>query len=97
MSNKDNTHVIKHTKQVEQINTDKINEMINRNMVGLKKLYTKLSEHEPSEDLVNKTADIIASSKLKKALGPYTEDFRSNLYGFDRVAGELGEEISKIK
>ena len=66
MSNKDNTHVIKHTKQVEQINTDKINEMINRNMVGLKKLYTKLSEHEPSEDLINKTADIIASSKLKK-------------------------------
>ena len=46
-----------------------------------------------------KSASILgnASSKLKDALGPYTEDFRSNLYGFDRVAGELGEEISKIK
>ena len=46
-----------------------------------------------------KSAPILgnASSKLKDALGPYTEDFRSNLYGFDRVAGELGEEISKIK
>tara|TARA_R100000030_G_scaffold100860_1_gene95010 strand:- start:6529 stop:7401 length:873 start_codon:yes stop_codon:yes gene_type:complete len=66
MSNKDNVHVIKHTKQVEQINTDKINEMINRNMSGLKKLYTKLIDASPSSELIEKTADIIASSKLKK-------------------------------
>ena len=38
-----------------------------------------------------------ASSKLKKSLEPFTKDFRSNLIGFDRVAGQLGEEISKIK
>ena len=38
-----------------------------------------------------------ANSKLKEALRPYTMDFRGNLYGFDRVAGELSEEISKIK
>ena len=51
------------------------------------------------ENFTIKSASILgnASSKLKEALGPYTEDFRSNLYGFDRVAGELGEEISKIK
>ena len=38
-----------------------------------------------------------ANSKLKKSLEPFTKDFRSNLVGFDRVAEQLGEEISKIK
>ena len=38
-----------------------------------------------------------ANSKLKKSLAPFTKDFRSNLIGFDRVAEQLGEEISKIK
>ena len=38
-----------------------------------------------------------ANSKLKKSLEPFTKDLRSNLIGFDRVAGQLGEEISKIK
>ena len=38
-----------------------------------------------------------ANSKLKKSLEPFTKDFRSNLIGFDRVAGQLGEEISKIR
>ena len=38
-----------------------------------------------------------ANSKLKKSLEPFTKDFRSNLIGFDRVARQLGEEISKIK
>ena len=38
-----------------------------------------------------------ANSKLQKSLEPFTKDFRSNLIGFDRVAGQLGEEISKIK
>jgi quinol monooxygenase YgiN len=38
-----------------------------------------------------------ANSKLKKSLEPFTKDFRSNLIGFDRVAGQLGAEISKIK
>jgi len=38
-----------------------------------------------------------ANSKLKKSLEPFTKDFRSKLIGFDRVAGQLGEEISKIK
>ena len=38
-----------------------------------------------------------ANSKLKKSLAPFTKDFRSNLVGFDRVAEQLGEEISKIK
>ena len=38
-----------------------------------------------------------ANSKLKKSLEPFTKDFRSNLIGFDRVAEQLGEEISKIK
>ena len=38
-----------------------------------------------------------ANSKLKKSLAPFTKDFRSNLIGFDRVARQLGEEISKIK
>ena len=38
-----------------------------------------------------------ANSELKKSLEPFTKDFRSNLIGFDRVADQLGEEISKIK
>ena len=38
-----------------------------------------------------------ANSSLKKSLEPFTKDFRSNLIGFDRVAEQLGEEISKIK
>ena len=38
-----------------------------------------------------------ANSKLKKSLEPFTKDFRGNLIGFDRVAAQLGEEISKIK
>ena len=38
-----------------------------------------------------------ANSKLKKSLEPFTKDFRSSLIGFDRVANQLGEEISKIK
>jgi len=38
-----------------------------------------------------------ANSKLKKSLEPFTKDFRSNLVGFDRVAEQLGKEISNIK
>ncbi len=38
-----------------------------------------------------------ANSKLKKSLAPFTKDFRSSLIGFDRVAEQLGEEISEIK
>ena len=38
-----------------------------------------------------------ANSELKKSLEPFTKDFRSNLIGFDRVADQLGEEISKIQ
>ena len=38
-----------------------------------------------------------ANSELEKSLEPFTKDFRSNLIGFDRVADQLGEEISKIK
>ncbi len=38
-----------------------------------------------------------ANAKLKKSLEPFTKDFRSALIGFDRVANQLGEEISKIK
>ncbi len=38
-----------------------------------------------------------ANSKLKKSLEPFTKDFRSNLIGFDRVAEQLGKEISKIR
>ena len=38
-----------------------------------------------------------ANSKLKKSLEPFTKDFRSALIGFDRVADQLGEEISKIR
>ena len=38
-----------------------------------------------------------ANSKLKKSLEPFTKDFRNNLVGFDRVAEQLGQEISKIK
>ena len=38
-----------------------------------------------------------ANSKLKKSLEPFTKDFRSTLMGFDRVADQLGEEISKIR
>ncbi len=38
-----------------------------------------------------------ANAKLKKSLEPFTKDFRSTLIGFDRVANQLGEEISKIK
>ena len=38
-----------------------------------------------------------ANYELKKSLEPFTKDFRSNLIGFDRVADQLGEEISKIK
>lgn len=38
-----------------------------------------------------------ANSKLKKSLEPFSKDFRSSLIGFDRVANQLGEEISKIK
>ena len=38
-----------------------------------------------------------ANSKLKKSLEPFTKDFRSSQIGFDRVANQLGEEISKIK
>ena len=37
------------------------------------------------------------NSKLKKSLEPFTKDFRSNLIDFDRVAAQLGEEISKIQ
>ena len=38
-----------------------------------------------------------ANYKLKKSLEPFTKDFRSDLLGFDRVANQLGEEISKIR
>ena len=38
-----------------------------------------------------------ANSELEKSLEPFTKDFRNNLIGFDRVAEQLGQEISKIK
>lgn len=66
MSDKDNNHVVKHTKAVESIDTNKINEMVTRNMAGLKQLYTAMSQGTPTEDFISNVADIIASSKLKK-------------------------------
>lgn len=51
------------------------------------------------ENFSIKSASILGNvnSKLKKAMEPYTTDFRSNFSGFDRVADQLSEEISNIK
>ena len=56
-------------------------------------------EAEFVENFSIKSASILgkANSKLKKAMEPYTTDFRSNLSGFDRVADQLSEEIINIK
>ena len=56
-------------------------------------------EAEFVENFAIKSASILgkANSKLKKAMEPYTTDFRSNLSGFDRVADQLSEEIINIK
>ena len=56
-----------------------------------------LTTIESEVDPIVKEKMVAANSKLKKSLAPFTKDFRSNLIGFDRVAEQLGEEISKIK
>ena len=68
-------------------------------LIHMKNFTGSKWEAELVENFTIKSAQILgnANPMLKKSLAPYTTDFRSNLMGFDRVADQLGEEISKIK
>tara|TARA_R110002096_G_scaffold272843_7_gene466607 strand:+ start:200 stop:1099 length:900 start_codon:yes stop_codon:yes gene_type:complete len=66
MADKDNNHVVKHTKKIEEQNGGFINELIKRNTDGLFNLFTIMSNNRPSDEFMYKIIDIVAKVEGKK-------------------------------
>ena len=65
MSDKDNNHVVKHTKKISNNNTSFINEMIDRNIVGMNSMFSTMKEHEFKPSYVSELMDIIVKKTGK--------------------------------
>jgi len=66
MADKDNNHVVKHTKSIEKQNGGFINELIQRNTDGLFNLFTIMSNNQPTEEFAAKIMDVVAKIEGKK-------------------------------
>ena len=65
MSDKDNNHVVKHTKRISENSNTFINEMIDRNVKGLTRLFNKMKEHTVDENFYDNLMNIVVKSKGK--------------------------------
>ncbi len=74
MADKDNNFVVKHTKHINDVNDKMINSLIDRNIAGIKNLFTIMSKHEPSEQFINSIKDIVAKTEGKKKIVQSVKD-----------------------
>ena len=74
MADKDNNYVVKHTAKIEKDNKLFINDLIDRNLIGIKNLFTIMRAHAPTETFRDKFLNIVASTKGKKKIVQVVKD-----------------------
>jgi len=79
MADKDNNFVVKHTKHINDVNDKMINSLIDRNIAGIKNLFTIMAEHQPNEKFIGSIKDIVAKTDGKKKIIQSVKDKRDDL------------------
>jgi hypothetical protein len=77
MADKDNNYVVKHTAKIEKDNKMFINDLIDRNLIGIKNLFTIMREHTPTPTFHNRFLDIVAKTEGKKKIVQSVKDKRN--------------------
>jgi len=90
MSDKDNNHVVKHTKKITEQNHTFINEMIDRNTGGLVKLFNHMRNNEAPLDFREKFLDIVGIIDGKKRVSTILKDKRKELQ--DSINSEMTDK-----
>ena len=76
MADKDNNYVVKHTAKIEKDNKMFINDLVDRNLMGIKHLFTIMREHTPTPTFHNRFLDIVAKTEGKKKIVQSVKDKR---------------------
>lgn len=79
MADKDNNYVVKHTAKIEKDNKLFINDLIERNLIGIKNLFTIMREHTPTSEFRGRFKDIVAKTEGKKKVIQAVKDKRRAL------------------
>ena len=79
MADKDNNYVVKHTAKIEKDNKMFINDLIDRNLLGIKHLFTIMQQHTPTTMFCSKFLDIVAKTEGKKKIVQSVKDKRKAL------------------
>tara|TARA_R100000329_G_scaffold60101_1_gene53863 strand:- start:10203 stop:11078 length:876 start_codon:yes stop_codon:yes gene_type:complete len=79
MADKDNNYVVKHTAKIEKNNKMFINDLIDRNLMGIKHLFTIMQQHTPTPTFHNNFLDIVAKTAGKKKIVQSVKDKRNEL------------------
>jgi len=87
MADKDNQHIIKHTKRMEGITEhNKLDELIHRNTTGLSVVMKKLGTTSPSQEFVDEILNLVGRVDGKRVLQE-TKDKREKLNA--SIVGEM--------
>ena len=79
MADKDNNYVVKHTAKIEKDNKMFINDLIDRNLMGIKRLFTIMQQHTPTPLFRGKFKNIVAKTEGKKKIVQSVKDKRQAL------------------
>tara|TARA_R110002012_G_scaffold154601_1_gene315373 strand:- start:3318 stop:4193 length:876 start_codon:yes stop_codon:yes gene_type:complete len=79
MSDKDNNHVVKHTKRINKQDGRFINEMVNRNTEGLVRLFNVMRQNEAPLDFREYFLNIVGKIDGKKRVSTVIKDRRKDL------------------
>ena len=79
MADKDNNYVVKHTAKIEKDNKMFINDLIDRNLMGIKHLFTIMQQHTPTPLFRGKFKNIVAKTEGKKKIVQSVKDKRQAL------------------
>ena len=90
MADKDNNYVVKHTAKIEKDNKLFINDLIDRNLIGIKNLFTIMRAHAPTETFRDKFLNIVASTKGKKKIVQVVKDKRREFA--ESILAEMGDK-----
>ena len=90
MADKDNNYVVKHTAKIEKDNKMFINDLIDRNLLGIKRLFTIMKQHTPTAQFRGRFKDIVAKTEGKKKVVQSVKDKRQ---AFDNsIMSELDDK-----
>ena len=77
MADKDNNYVVKHTAKIEKDNKMFINDLIDRNLMGIKHLFTIMQQHTPTPLFRGKFKNIVAKIEGKKKVVQSVKEMRA--------------------